>query len=64
VQVISRRGEVRVKARITEDSPPGVVTMSFHFPESPTNRLTNSAMDPVSKIPGSKICAVRLEKSY
>jgi formate dehydrogenase alpha subunit len=64
VRVISRRGEVQAKAKITEASPPGVVAMGFHFAESPTNRLTNSAMDPVSEIPGSKICAVRLENSH
>jgi len=64
VRVISPRGEVQAKAKITEASPPGVVAMGFHFAETPTNMLTNSAMDPASKIPGLKICAVRLEKSH
>jgi anaerobic selenocysteine-containing dehydrogenase len=36
--------------------------MSFHFSESPTNVLTNAALDPVSKIPETKVCAVRIEK--
>lgn len=62
VNVISRRGEVRAKARITPASPPGVVCMSFHFAESPTNVLTNPAVDPVAKIPELKVCAVRIEK--
>ena len=36
--------------------------MSFHFAESPTNVLTNPALDPVAKIPELKVCAVRVEK--
>jgi len=63
VKVISRRGEVVVKAKVTEKSPPKVVYMSFHFAESPTNVLTNTALDPVAKIPELKICAVRIEKA-
>lgn len=63
VKVISRRGEVRAKARITPASPPGVVCMSFHFAESPTNVLTNPAVDPIAKIPELKVCAVRIEKA-
>jgi len=63
VKVISRRGEIEAKARVTEVSPRGVVFMTFHFAESPTNLLTNSALDPVSKIPEYKVCAVRIERN-
>jgi len=63
VEVISRRGEVRAKAKISEVSPPGVVFMTFHFAESPTNRLTNPALDPLAKIPEYKVCAVRVRKA-
>jgi predicted molibdopterin-dependent oxidoreductase YjgC len=62
VRVISRRGEVTAKSKVTEVSPVGVVTMSFHFTETRTNLLTNPALDPVSKIPELKVCAVRVEK--
>jgi len=62
VRVISRRGEVTTRAKVTEASPPGVVSMTFHFAESPTNRLTNPALDPVAKIPELKVCAVRIDK--
>ncbi len=62
VKVASRRGEVRVKAKVTQLTPVGVVSMDFHFAESPVNRLTNPAFDPVSKIPEFKACAVRVEK--
>ncbi len=62
VKVVSRRGEVTARARVTGISPPGVVCMTFHFAESPTNMLTNPAIDPVAKIPELKVCAVRVEK--
>jgi formate dehydrogenase alpha subunit len=63
VKVVSRRGEVVAKARVTEASPLGVATMDFHFAESPANVLTNPALDPVAKIPEFKVCAVRVEKN-
>jgi predicted molibdopterin-dependent oxidoreductase YjgC len=62
VKVKSRRGEVVVKAKVTEASPPGVISMTFHFAESPVNVLTNPALDPVAKIPELKVAAVRIEK--
>jgi len=62
IRITSRRGEVTAKANITTDSPPGVIFMTFHFAESPSNVLTNTALDPVSKIPELKVCAVRVEK--
>ena len=63
VKVISRRGEIVAKAKVTEASPAGVVSMNFHFAESPVNMLTNPALDPVAKIPEYKVCAVRIEKN-
>jgi formate dehydrogenase alpha subunit len=63
VRVISRRGAVVAKACLTDDSPVGMVFMTFHFAESPTNRLTNPAFDPVAKIPEYKVSAVRVEKN-
>ena len=62
VKVISHRGDVIVKARLTEKSPPKVVYMTFHFAESAANILTNTALDPVAKIPEFKVCAVRIER--
>jgi len=62
MRVISPYGEVKVKARITEASPPGVVSMSGHFPRSPVNLLTASALDPASRIP-EQMCPVRIEKT-
>ena len=62
VKVISRRGEVIAKAKVTEKSPPKVVFMTFHFAESAVNILTNTALDPIAKTPEFKVCAVRVEK--
>lgn len=62
VKVSSRRGAVTVKARPTDNLPPGVVFMTFHFKEAAVNLLTIDALDPVSKIPGYKVCAVKIEK--
>ena len=62
VRVSSRRGEVKVKAKITENIKKGVVFMPFHFAECAANILTNTALDPNCKIPEFKVCAVRIDK--
>jgi len=62
VKVTSRRGEVTARATVTEASPPGVVFMTFHFAESPTNILTSPALDPVAKTPEFKYCAIKIGK--
>jgi formate dehydrogenase alpha subunit len=62
IEVKSRRGAVRARTRTTEKSPAGVVFMTFHFSETPTNVLTNPALDPIAKIPELKVCAVKLNK--
>ena len=59
VRVISRWGEMRAEAKVTDTSLPGVVTMGLHFIESP-NALINLVVDPVAKVPETKICAVRI----
>ena len=63
VKVTSRRGEVTARAEVTSASPPGVISMSFHFAENPTNAVTNPAVDPTAKIPELKVCAVKVEKA-
>lgn len=62
VRVKTRRGELTVEAEITEKIKKGVLWMPFHFSDEPTNVLTNSAFDPVSKIGEYKACAARIEK--
>jgi anaerobic selenocysteine-containing dehydrogenase len=62
VDISSRRGSVRVKVNITDICSPGTVSMTFHFFESPANELTHAALDPISKIPETKVCAVKVTK--
>lgn len=62
VKVVSRRGEVQVRVNMTDRSKPGLVSMSFHFSETPTNMLTSGELDPIAKIPTTKVCAVKIEK--
>jgi len=62
VKVRSRRGEVKVKARVTKEVPPGMVWMAFHFRDGCANWLTNAVYDPVTYTAEYKACAVALEK--
>ncbi len=62
IKAKTRRGEVQVPARVTPDIMKGVMFMPFHFAECAANMLTNDALDPVSKIPEFKACAVTVEK--
>jgi predicted molibdopterin-dependent oxidoreductase YjgC len=61
VRLTSRRGSIEAEAWITERVPPGMVYTNFHFPEASANELTIAALDPVSKIPEYKVCAVKVE---
>ena len=62
VKVSSRRGSVKVRARVTEEVPPGLVWMSFHFREGNANWLTNNVYDPETKTAEYKACAVKVKK--
>ncbi|BAI61642.1 formate dehydrogenase alpha chain [Methanocella paludicola SANAE] len=62
VRAITRRGEVKVAARVTPDIKRNEVFMPFHYAECAANTLTNNALDPTAKIPEFKACAVRVEK--
>jgi formate dehydrogenase major subunit/formate dehydrogenase alpha subunit len=61
VRVTSRRGSIEAEAWITDRVPPGMLYANFHFPEASVNELTIAALDPVSKIPEYKVCAVKVE---
>jgi formate dehydrogenase alpha subunit len=63
IRLVSRRGELDGYARVTESVHAGAVFVPFvKFEQSAANFLTNSASDPVSKIPEYKVCAVRVER--
>ncbi|MGW7067450.1 molybdopterin oxidoreductase family protein [Streptomyces sp. NPDC054855] len=65
VTVVSRRGRAVAPARITTAIRSDTVFMPFHWPgEGRANSLTNPALDPVSRMPEFKVCAVRLERAH
>jgi formate dehydrogenase alpha subunit len=61
VRVSSRRGQIELNVRKTDDIKRGTIFIPFHFAEAAANVLTNSAIDPVAKIPEYKVCAVKIE---
>jgi formate dehydrogenase alpha subunit len=63
VNLSTRRGEIQIPARISHKVEPGLLFVPFHFAENSANILTNSAFDPIAKIPEYKVCAVKIEKT-
>ncbi|MGW3429060.1 molybdopterin oxidoreductase family protein [Streptomyces melanosporofaciens] len=62
IAVVSRRGRAVAPARISRDIRPDTVFMPFHWAgPGRANTVTNPALDPVSRMPEFKVCAVRLE---
>jgi len=63
VRVASRRGAVEMQVRVTERSPRGAVFCSFAFPETTmVNLLSSIALEPTTKTPEFKACAVRIDR--
>ncbi|MBV9661713.1 MAG: nitrite reductase small subunit NirD [Acidimicrobiales bacterium] len=61
VVVESRRGSAVFRADLTSDIRQDTVFAPFHWDgECSANRLTSTALDPISKMPEFKVCAVRL----
>lgn len=63
VIVSSRRGSIRINARITPRVSSGVVFVPMHYHEAAANVITNDALDAQVKIPEFKVCAVKISKS-
>ena len=64
VRVSSRRGEMVTPARVVESIRPDTVFIPYHWGgNKAANQLTNRALDPISKIPEYKVCAVKVEKA-
>jgi assimilatory nitrate reductase catalytic subunit len=63
VRVSSRRGEVTLSAQVVETIRPDTVFIPYHWAAGKqANLLTNAVLDPASKIPEYKVCAVAIEK--
>ena len=61
VTLKSRRGEIEVEARVSEDIKEGTVWTTPHFADSAGNRLTNDVLDERAKIPEFKAAAAEIE---
>ncbi|MFI5590541.1 molybdopterin oxidoreductase family protein [Amycolatopsis sp. NPDC051758] len=60
-RIRSRRGETVAKVRFVQSLKPDLVFLPFHFPGAQrANLFTNPALDPVSRMPEFKVCAVSL----
>jgi len=63
VKVSTRRGEIEVPARVTDDIVAGIIFIPFHFAEHSANVLTSADhLDPASKMPEFKVSAAAVEK--
>ncbi len=68
VIVTSRRGDVRLKANLSTSIKKGVVFLPMHWGKilnsdlNRANNLTNDLVDPLSKEPDFKFCAVNIQK--
>jgi predicted molibdopterin-dependent oxidoreductase YjgC len=62
IRVLSRRGEIEIRADLSERMEKNTIFIPFHFVESAANMLTNPAFDPIAKIPEFKVCAVKIQK--
>ena len=61
VWVRSRRGKVITRASISERINAGAVYMTYQWWIGACNELTQDNLDPISKTPETKYCAVQLE---
>jgi ferredoxin-nitrate reductase len=66
--ITSKRGEVRVQAKISTQIKQGVVFLPMHWGKilnndlNRANNITSDRLDPISKEPDFKFCAVNLKK--
>ncbi len=68
VEIFNEKGNVRVKARISDDIKQGVVFLPMHWGKilasdlNRANNLTVNRVDPISKEPGFKFSAVQVQR--
>jgi formate dehydrogenase major subunit len=61
ITLASRRGEVCLRVRRDDGTPPGAVFVPFAYYEAAANLMTNAALDPFGKIPEFKYCAIAVK---
>ena len=62
-KLISRRGDLRARAHVTDRVFPGLVWMALHFAEQKVNWLTHDVGDSLIGTPEFKVSAVRVERA-
>ncbi|MGQ9655023.1 MAG: formate dehydrogenase subunit alpha, partial [Thermodesulfobacteriota bacterium] len=62
VEVCSRRGSITIRAMLSDEVEPGTVFIPMHFAEHAANVLTDARLDAEAKIPGFKVCSVKIKK--
>lgn len=63
VCIESARGKVDIKAQLSEDVKPGVLSTTFHFPELMVNVITSDVHDSEANCPEYKVVAVRIRRA-
>lgn len=64
VKISSRRGNITVPAKLTKIIRPDMFFVPYHWGKTlAINHLTNPVLDPKSKMPEFKVCAVKIEKT-
>jgi formate dehydrogenase major subunit len=61
VRVESRRGDIVVKAQVTERVGEGTLFIPMHFAAGAVNKLTGETFDPQAGIPEYKVSSVRVD---
>lgn len=59
----SPRGHVTIKAKITDQVKPGILSTTFHFPELQLNLVTSDISDEIAMCPEYKVVSVRIKKA-
>ncbi len=62
VCISSARGEIHMRAKVSEEVKPGIVYTTFHFPEVLVNVVTSSECDEDTMCPEYKVVAVDVAK--
>ena len=63
VCVESPRGKVDIKAKITNEVKPGILSSTFHFPEIMLNNITSDEHDTEALCPEYKVVSCRIRKA-
>jgi formate dehydrogenase major subunit len=64
VMLVSRVGETKLRAQISERMPTGVVYTTFHYPITGTNVLTTENSDWATNCPEYKVTAVQVSLTH